>query len=126
VDAPIEFSFLTPDLGRAEYEEKCDVVGLEPTEDGWGLLHCVSEGGRVTRITSDVEYMRALVSGPEVAFESVPPEKFPIARLGWPSDWQGGVKQQRPGRNDLCPCGSGKKYKWCHGSRGPVAPGASV
>ena len=21
----------------------------------------------------------------------------------------------RPGRNDLCPCGSGKKYKNCHG-----------
>ena len=22
----------------------------------------------------------------------------------------------RPGRNDLCPCGSGKKYKKCHGA----------
>jgi hypothetical protein len=22
---------------------------------------------------------------------------------------------QKPGRNDLCPCGSGKKYKKCHG-----------
>jgi hypothetical protein len=21
----------------------------------------------------------------------------------------------RPGRNDPCPCGSGKKFKWCHG-----------
>ena len=21
----------------------------------------------------------------------------------------------KPGRNDLCPCGSGKKYKKCHG-----------
>ena len=20
------------------------------------------------------------------------------------------------GRNDICPCGSGKKYKFCHGS----------
>ena len=24
----------------------------------------------------------------------------------------------RPGRNDPCPCGSGKKYKKCHGSAG--------
>ena len=24
----------------------------------------------------------------------------------------------RPGRNDPCPCGSGKKYKKCHGSHG--------
>lgn len=34
---------------------------------------------------------------------------------------EGGIKQQpvvveeRIGRNDLCPCGSGKKYKHCHG-----------
>ncbi|MBQ2083768.1 MAG: SEC-C domain-containing protein [Firmicutes bacterium] len=23
--------------------------------------------------------------------------------------------EKRPGRNDPCPCGSGKKYKNCHG-----------
>jgi len=23
---------------------------------------------------------------------------------------------KKPGRNDLCPCGSGKKYKRCHGA----------
>jgi uncharacterized protein len=26
-------------------------------------------------------------------------------------------KEATPGRNDLCPCGSGKKYKKCHGAR---------
>ena len=25
------------------------------------------------------------------------------------------VKDKLPGRNDLCPCGSGKKFKNCHG-----------
>jgi hypothetical protein len=25
----------------------------------------------------------------------------------------------KPGRNDPCPCGSGKKYKKCHGVAGP-------
>ena len=25
------------------------------------------------------------------------------------------VKTKQPGRNDPCPCGSGKKYKNCHG-----------
>ena len=36
-------------------------------------------------------------------------------------DPSGPVKQEpirvekAPGRNDLCPCGSGKKYKHCHG-----------
>jgi uncharacterized protein YecA (UPF0149 family) len=26
-----------------------------------------------------------------------------------------GNKEPETGRNDLCPCGSGKKYKKCHG-----------
>jgi len=25
------------------------------------------------------------------------------------------IKDSKAGRNDLCPCGSGKKYKKCHG-----------
>jgi uncharacterized protein YecA (UPF0149 family) len=29
--------------------------------------------------------------------------------------------QPRPGRNDPCPCGSGKKYKKCHGGPGQAA-----
>ena len=28
------------------------------------------------------------------------------------------------GRNEPCPCGSGKKYKKCHGAAVPVATGA--
>ncbi|MBN1585788.1 SEC-C domain-containing protein [Candidatus Uhrbacteria bacterium] len=24
-------------------------------------------------------------------------------------------EEQKPGRNDPCPCGSGRKYKKCHG-----------
>ena len=27
------------------------------------------------------------------------------------------VADKMPGRNDPCPCGSGKKYKQCHGAR---------
>ena len=27
------------------------------------------------------------------------------------------IADKRPGRNDLCPCGSGKKYKNCHGQQ---------
>jgi preprotein translocase subunit SecA len=27
------------------------------------------------------------------------------------------VADKMPGRNDPCPCGSGKKYKHCHGAR---------
>ena len=28
------------------------------------------------------------------------------------------VKEKKVGRNDPCPCGSGKKYKQCHGRKG--------
>ena len=28
-------------------------------------------------------------------------------------------KQAKIARNDPCPCGSGKKYKLCHGKSGP-------
>ncbi|HAX92454.1 MAG TPA: hypothetical protein DCY25_00660, partial [Bacteroidales bacterium] len=30
--------------------------------------------------------------------------------------------EKKVGRNDPCPCGSGKKYKNCHGSTQPSAP----
>ena len=26
------------------------------------------------------------------------------------------------GRNEMCPCGSGKKFKHCHGAKGAAAP----
>ena len=31
----------------------------------------------------------------------------------------------RVGRNEICPCGSGRKYKRCHGARQPLEPGSS-
>lgn len=31
------------------------------------------------------------------------------------------LKGKEPGRNDLCPCGSKLKYKWCHGDIGKRA-----
>ena len=27
------------------------------------------------------------------------------------------IVDKRPGRNELCPCGSGKKFKFCHGKQ---------
>jgi len=38
------------------------------------------------------------------------------------------IRREKIGRNDPCPCGSGKKYKKCHGVGGavPVGPGAAA
>ncbi len=33
---------------------------------------------------------------------------------------------KKVGRNDPCPCGSGKKYKHCHGQGLADSPGAGV
>ncbi len=46
-----------------------------------------------------------------------PPDDDP-ARKGKPSSGLEPYRRDMPkvGRNDLCPCGSGKKYKECHGS----------
>ncbi len=46
-------------------------------------------------------------------------EAFDAALTGRrPGERQGTIvhEQTRPGRNDACPCGSGKKYKKCHGA----------
>jgi len=33
------------------------------------------------------------------------------------------IRREKIGRNDPCPCGSGKKYKKCHGAGGTTASG---
>jgi preprotein translocase subunit SecA len=45
-----------------------------------------------------------------------------LAAAGWDAADEGGVRASQSvrsgakvGRNDPCPCGSGKKYKACHG-----------
>jgi hypothetical protein len=35
------------------------------------------------------------------------------------------IRREKIGRNDPCPCGSGKKYKKCHGAGVPAAVAGS-
>jgi preprotein translocase subunit SecA len=35
------------------------------------------------------------------------------------------IRREKIGRNDPCPCGSGKKYKKCHGAGGPPPPSSA-
>jgi preprotein translocase subunit SecA len=58
------------------------------------------------------------------AAESVYTASFGVEGMGndnneedTPSHQQPVVADRKPGRNDLCPCGSGKKYKNCHGQQ---------
>ena len=36
------------------------------------------------------------------------------------------IRREKIGRNDPCPCGSGKKYKKCHGAAAPAAAAAAA
>ncbi|HVE49905.1 MAG TPA: preprotein translocase subunit SecA [Casimicrobiaceae bacterium] len=65
---------------------------------------------------SNVRYQHAdyeeALAGPangdgDTAVAAAPPKAIPFARAG-----------EKVGRNDPCPCGSGKKYKHCHGRLG--------
>ena len=70
------------------------------------------------------EDVREAAMAPETATVIYPPTQIVIeafdAALGGrrPGERQGTIVHDapKPGRNDLCPCGSGKKYKKCHGS----------
>jgi hypothetical protein len=46
-----------------------------------------------------------------------------LAAIRWPISGASGVAP-RVGPNSPCPCGSGKKYKRCHGATGKGAPGS--
>ncbi len=63
-----------------------------------------------------VSPIRALPPGPEIeGFPGSPPPEAP-SRPG-PSGAAPFVRQvPKVGRNEMCPCGSGKKYKHCHGA----------
>jgi preprotein translocase subunit SecA len=43
-------------------------------------------------------------------------EQARLAGAGQPEGVQQVVRGEKVGRNDPCPCGSGKKYKKCHGT----------
>jgi preprotein translocase subunit SecA len=69
-----------------------------------------------------------LESGPAAAAAAAPPgappSPFAPRQTGppQPSKPQTVVRQgDKVGRNDPCPCGSGKKYKKCHGAASQVA-----
>ncbi|GGD92152.1 preprotein translocase subunit SecA [Paenibacillus nasutitermitis] len=58
------------------------------------------------QVESNLERQEVAKGQTETGGSSEPKEKRPVK------------KDERVGRNDPCPCGSGKKYKQCHGQQG--------
>jgi preprotein translocase subunit SecA len=93
-----------------------------------GLLAMLASPRRAEvflRTADDDAPVASPTAAPEAAATaSVAPESSPAARAlaqadadtEAPAAGQTFVRQgQKVGRNDPCPCGSGKKYKHCHG-----------
>jgi len=55
-----------------------------------------------------------------------PPDRLPGSPRAFWESTGGGSKVPAAGKNDPCPCGSGKKYKVCHGARPASASGSQA
>jgi preprotein translocase subunit SecA len=76
-------------------------------------------------IRDDVTHLIYHVSvskpGASAPAQPAPVPASPMTKIiGKPGDNKQALPSgQKPGRNDPCPCGSGKKYKKCHGANEP-------
>ena len=91
--------------GSDMFEEMINEIKLDVTK----ILMCVKkregyERRSTVKITSEGREDIEGMINPELAQEEKKKVKVPIVNEG-----------PKVGRNDLCPCGSGKKYKNCHG-----------
>jgi|GEM_PF-5739453 len=59
---------------------------------------------------------RAIAAGARAALREVAPGSEPVAAAPAAAGRRGASRRDAVGRNDPCPCGSGKKYKRCHGA----------
>ncbi len=57
----------------------------------------------------------AAATGPVPAVAALPPPRLRVVGGAQAGQSGGSVVKRKVGRNDPCPCGSGKKYKHCHG-----------
>jgi len=59
--------------------------------------------------------LTAEIKRPEESVQRKRVAKESLQNLGGEKEKQQPVRKTKVGRNDPCPCGSGKKYKFCHG-----------
>jgi hypothetical protein len=119
------------ELGAAELRSAIDQVFAEDLVD----LYLIDQAEELTRLHQDPQ-VRADKLRNDNRYQLIDDL---AARMSWwamfqeqpgspgsnpPEDWPENmrhmvdppaVRSQQPGRNDPCPCGSGRKYKHCHG-----------
>ena len=81
-------------------------------QEGFEMFDAMINGikSEVTRKILTVEIKR-----PEESVQRHRVAKESLNNLGGEQEKAQPVRKTKIGRNELCPCGSGKKYKYCHG-----------
>jgi hypothetical protein len=93
---------LRSDAARALREEMAAAPFAYRASSGGFELVSRSGGRAAVRFAPDVEVL-------------LDAERFAVLRAGLAEALTGGAGADAPGRNDPCPCGSGRKYKRCCG-----------
>ena len=97
-------------------------VGLHAVGQRDPLIMYKTQGHRMfqdmlQKVQSDVArsvYQASLGPANGTRAKAAPPPSSPMAKVN-PKGRGGTPASRKVGRNDACPCGSGKKYKRCHG-----------
>ena len=97
-------------------------VGLHAVGQRDPLIMYKTQGHRMfqdmlQKVQSDVArsvYQASLGPANGTRAKAAPPAASPMAKVN-PKGRGGTPASRKVGRNDACPCGSGKKYKRCHG-----------
>ena len=97
-------------------------VGLHAVGQRDPLIMYKTQGHRMfqdmlQKVQSDVArsvYQASLGPANGTRAKAAPPPSSPMAKVN-PKGRGGTPASRKVGRNDPCPCGSGKKYKRCHG-----------
>jgi uncharacterized protein YecA (UPF0149 family) len=95
-------SLETPERARTGEPEEADLIGAGSR---------AAPRGR--RASQDADVLSQAVSRAEATADAV--RRLPTSHAGTPARSRP-VTAEKVGRNDPCPCGSGKKYKKCHGA----------
>ena len=105
---------------RAEELEKAQFAGAPETQEEQPTMaeEQTTSSSSSVRVISRLEKERAKLSSP-MANQMMSYSSSSSSTPTQPSPWKGegeGEGSEKVGRNDPCPCGSGKKYKKCHGA----------
>ena len=86
---------------------RVEIVQAPPPEEQAQLPYM--EAHKIDPLTGEDEMALAAAGAETLARHGIPAQRQPKRDPNDPTSWG------KVGRNEVCPCGSGKKYKHCHG-----------